>query len=301
MFGAVGMNGAPTLAEALKSSRDRLAAAGVVSPRLDAEVLLMDATGLSRAKLYSDPSLELAERSLERLGDRVRRRSAREPVAYVVGRAHFRRLCLEVDRRVLVPRPETEMLVPLAPESGRVLDVGTGSGAVALAVKDEFPALDVTATDICDRALDVARRNAARLRLAVRFECADLVAGTGYDAILSNPPYVASDDWETLQPEIRLHEPRRALVSGPDGLDAIRRLVPAAFAALAAGGRLAVEVGAGQAARVAEMARRAGFREIETLKDLAGIERVVTGRCPEAAHGRLRRRKGGCPGPAAES
>jgi release factor glutamine methyltransferase len=209
----------------------------------------------------------------------VRRRAVgREPVAYIVGCKGFRRLDLHVDRRVLIPRPETEFLVEAAlglPAGARVVDVGTGSGAVALALKDERPDLDVVATDTSEAALAVARANAARLRLDVAFHRGDLLEGAGdVDAVLSNPPYV--EDGAELAPEILRHEPREALFAGPDGRAVIDRLVASAAASRAT--MLALEVGAGQAAAVAAAVRDAGFAATEVIADLAGIERVVVGR-----------------------
>jgi release factor glutamine methyltransferase len=216
--------------------------------------------------------------------DAVRRRSAgREPVAYITGTRGFRHLELAVDPRVLVPRPETELLVEVAvellPAGARVVDVGTGSGAIALALAQERPDLRIVATDVSADALAVARDNAARLGLAARVElvAGDLLAGvTAVDAVLSNPPYVADGDRATLAPEITRHEPPGALFAGADGLDVIRRLVPAAARSGAA--LLAIELGQGQAAAVIELMDAAGFAHAESRRDLAGIERVVVGR-----------------------
>jgi release factor glutamine methyltransferase len=201
---------------------------------------------------------------------------AREPVAYITGVKGFRHLDLHVDPRVLIPRPETETLVEAAlalAQCARVVDVGTGSGAVALALKDERPDLAVTATDASEDALAVARANAARLGLDVRFVHGDLLEGVGeLDAVVSNPPYV--EVGAELAPEIARHEPAQALYAGLDGLEVVRRLVAQAGERGAA--FLAVEVGAGQALAVEELARAAGFDRTERRADLAGIERVVT-------------------------
>jgi release factor glutamine methyltransferase len=180
---------------------------------------------------------------------------------------------------VLVPRPETELLVEVGlelPEGARVADVGTGSGAIALALKHERPDLDIVATDASIHALAVARGNASRLGLEVEFVHGDLLAGLRhFDAVLSNPPYVAEGERATLAPEITRHEPPGALFAGADGLDVIRRLVPAAAAAGAS--LLAIEVGAGQAGRVTTLMGAAGFPRVAARRDLAGIERVVVG------------------------
>jgi release factor glutamine methyltransferase len=250
----------------------------VDDPRLDAEVLLAAALGTNRAELHVDSERELDERAAAEFATMVRRRSEREPVAYVLGRAHFRELELMVDSRVLVPRPETELLVDLAEDRQRVLDVGTGSGAIALAVAHERSGARVTGIDSSPDAIEVARSNAERLGLDVEFLIADLIVGGPYDLIVSNPPYVREPDWDTLQPEITFHEPREALVAGPDGLDMIRDLVPAAAEVLVRGGMLAIEVGQGQSRAVEHLFERSRFRDVETTRDLAGIPRVVRGR-----------------------
>jgi release factor glutamine methyltransferase len=274
--------GGASVREALDSAVIAIAAAGSDTARLDAEVLLADALGVDRTALFVDPSRQVTGPAVRAFQDAVRRRAAgREPVAYITGRRGFRHIELCVDARVLVPRPETELLVEagveLLPRGARVVDVGTGSGAVALALKDERPDLDVVATDVSAGALAVARRNAARLGLGgVEFVEGDLLAGVGeVDAVLANPPYVADGERAALAPEILRHEPAGALFAGDDGLDVIRRLVPAA---VAAGARLlAIEVGARQAAAVAALMGEAGLVDVHARRDLAGIERVVIG------------------------
>ena len=265
--------------EALDSAVVALSAAGVDTPRLDAEVLLAHALGVDRTALVVDRDLRVEGPAVRAFQDAVRRRSVeREPVAYITGIKGFRHIDLQVDARVLIPRPETETLVEAAldlPRGARVVDVGTGSGAVALALKDERGDLDVTGTDASPDALVVARANAARLGLDVCFREADLLDGAGeVDAVLSNPPYV--EDGTPLQPEIERHEPPVALYAGGDGLAVIRRL--AAQAGASAARLLALEVGMGQADEVAVVLRDAGFATTETRRDLAGIERVVIGR-----------------------
>jgi len=274
--------------EALDAAVDALAAAGVDDPRLDAELLLGEAMGRERSALVADAGAEVPASAGRAFGEMVRRRLRREPVAYILGRKGFRRLELAVDSRVLVPRPETELLVELALElrPQRVLDVGTGSGAIALAVADELPDAEVIATDTSPAALEVARANAQRLDLAERVR---FVEGTvpdesnGFDLVLANLPYVAERDWPSLQPDVTRYEPREALLAGPDGLDAYRALIPECpllFSRYATQrkGALAVEVGEGQAGAVAELMGGAGFGPVETRRDLAGIERVVIGR-----------------------
>jgi release factor glutamine methyltransferase len=212
----------------------------------------------------------------------VRRRIRREPVAYILGRKGFRNIELAVDQRVLIPRPESELLVDIALElePASVLDVGTGSGAIALAVADELPGCDVVATDTSDQALELARENAERLGLAdrVTFEPGTVPAGRRFDLVLANLPYVREGDLASLQPEIRDHEPRQAVVAGAEGMEAIPVVAAGASAALTARGALAFEVGAGQAGAVAELLVDLGFAQVEGRQDLAGIPRVVLGR-----------------------
>jgi len=273
--------------EALSSAVDALRAAGVEDPRLDAELLLAEASGWSRAALVADPVAEVPPAAARSFGEMVRRRLRREPVAYMLGRKGFRGIELAVDSRVLIPRPETEMLVELALEvqPDRLLDVGTGSGAIALAIADELPGCGVTATDTSPGALAVARANAERLGLTdrVRFHEGTLPEGESFDLILANLPYVAERDWPTLQPEVTQWEPREALLAGPDGLDAYRAFIPECSRHLhryaeQMTGALAVEVGEGQAASVASLMRDSGFADVEVRRDLAGIERAVFGR-----------------------
>ncbi|HXS44232.1 MAG TPA: peptide chain release factor N(5)-glutamine methyltransferase [Solirubrobacteraceae bacterium] len=265
--------------DALDSAEVALSAAGVDTPRLDAEVLLAYDLGIDRPRLAVDRERPVEGPAVRAFQDAVRRRAVeREPVAYITGMRGFRRIDVGVDPRVLIPRPETEELVEAAlelPTRARVVEVGTGSGAVALALKDERGDLEVLATDVSEGALAVARANATRLGLAVRFLHADLLEGVpGADAVLSNPPYV--EDGTALEPEIARHEPAGALFAGPDGLAVIRRL--AAQAGRSPARLLALEVGIGQAPAVAVLVRDAGFDAVEIRRDLAGIERVVIGR-----------------------
>jgi len=267
----------PTIREALSGATEMLAEAGCESPRLDAELLLADALRVGRAQLVLDAGSSLDGGAAERFAALVARRVDREPVAYILGRKEFRHIALAVDPRVLIPRPETELLVEVGltvPDGGRVVDVATGSGAVALALKHERLDLKVTGTDVSEEALAVARGNAERLGLDVSFVRADLLDGVDgpFDAVLANLPYVA--EREELQPEIARYEPAMALYAGPDGLDVIRRLV-----SMVTGAPLvALEVGAAQGDAVRELLERAGFASTETLRDLAGHERVVLGR-----------------------
>jgi release factor glutamine methyltransferase len=264
----------PPVRDALDAAVTALAAAGCATPRLDAEVLIADALGADRSVLHAAPDRVITGGDARVIGERVRRRVAREPVAYILGRRGFRRIELSVDSRVLIPRPETELLVEVAlelPRGARVHDVGTGSGAVALALLDERPDLVVSASDASPAAVEVARANGARLRLPLEVSLGPGLPAGRFDLVLANLPYVREDEWDGLAPEIRLYEPREALVSGPDGLDAIRKLCAAA----PAGTRLALEHAPGQAAAV-----RALLEDARTLVDLADRERVTVGFAP---------------------
>lgn len=266
--------------DALEGAIAAIGAAGCETPRLDGEVLLAHVLGVGRERLLLDRELVVAGPAVRAYQDAVRRRAVlREPVPYITGSRGFRQIELAVDARALIPRPESELLVESAlalPAGARVLDVGTGSGAIALALKQERPDLDVSASDRSVDALELARANAVRLGLEVGFACADLLEGMDaeFDAVLANLPYVAERERTTLAPEILRHEPPEALFSGVDGLDAIRALL-----AQLAGRRdvtfAALEVGAGQALGVAEMLRAVGFAKVECMHDLAGMERVV--------------------------
>ncbi len=260
--------------EAVREAARRLEEAGVSSPRVDAEHLVAHALGLSRTELYTSG----AEVGEELLSPLVERRARREPLAYVLGEWGFRRLTLATDRRALIPRPETEVVVErclalLAGDDGcRVLDVGVGSGAIALAIADEHPGARVTAVDTSADALALARENAARLGLAVELRQAGVeAAGEGWDLVVANPPYVAPDEIERLQPEVRDWEPREALVG--EGLhEAIARAAATTW--------LVLEVGDGQARGVAATLQALGYEDVRLTPDLAGRERVVEGRRP---------------------
>ncbi len=273
------MNIGTSARDALDGAITAIAAAGCETPRLDAELLLAHVLGVTRERLLSDPDLLVAGPAVHAFQDAVRRRAVeREPVAYIVGTRHFRRLELAVDRRALIPRPETELLVEVALGLGagaRVLDVGTGSGAVALALKHERPDLHVSGSDLSEAALELAASNARRLELDVQWLHADLLTDVGeLDAVVCNPPYVAESERALLAPEILRHEPAEALFAGPDGLSCIRELL-AQVAELPDVRFLALEVGAGQAQTIVELTRAAGFDAIRFERDLARIQRVV--------------------------
>jgi release factor glutamine methyltransferase len=265
-----------TVADALGEAQSRLAEAGCETPRLDAEVLLAEVLGCERAALVIGSRDELPATAAERFDALLARRAAREPVAYITGVKEFRRISLAVDARVLIPRPETELLVEVGlslDDRARVADVGTGSGAVALALKHERPDLTVVGIDLSEDALAVARANASRLGLDVRFVQADLLHADEYDAVLANLPYVA-DACLRLAPEIALYEPPTALFGGGDGLEVIRRLISMLGAVPVA----ALEVGYDQADAVAALLGQVGLRSVQRLRDLAGHERVLVGR-----------------------
>lgn len=268
--------------DALEGASFAISAAGCDTPRLDAEVLLAHVLGVSRERLFLDADLEVEGEAVHAFRDAVRRRAIeREPVAYITGRKGFRNIEMQVDARVLIPRPETESLVQaalrLAPAAS-VLDLGTGSGAIALAVKHERPDLRVWGSDLSEPALAVAQANGRRLGLDVRWLRSDLLSGVPdeIEALVSNLPYVAEADAAKLAPEIARHEPKQALFAGADGLLCITRLLEQL------GGRtrvrwVALEIGAGQADAVQRLMSDAGLLRVERLNDLAGIERVLVG------------------------
>ncbi|HET7170796.1 MAG TPA: peptide chain release factor N(5)-glutamine methyltransferase [Gaiellales bacterium] len=278
-----------TLGEVLRLSTAHLERHGSPTARLDAELLLGHALGLGRVEIYTGFERPLDEAELAECRALIARRAKREPVAYILGRWGFRGLDLDVDPRVLVPRPETELLVDrcLALLNGvvgpDVLDVGTGSGAIALALASELPEARVIGCDVSPEALEVARRNGERLGVDVEWIESDLlaaVAGRRFDLVVSNPPYVAADEIGALEPEVRDWEPRGATVAGESGLEAIERLCAEAPAALEEGGALVLEVGAGQAGAVAALLEGVGLGGIGRDTDHAGIERIVWGRAP---------------------
>jgi release factor glutamine methyltransferase len=267
----------------LVAGTDELTRAGVPSPRVDAEWLLAHALGVSRTELYVDGDEAPADR--ERVfRELVARRAAREPLAYVLGEWGFRRLTLSVDSRVLIPRPETEVLVERCLEliadlaEPRVLDVGVGSGAIALAIADEHPGARVIATDNSSDALAVAAENAARTGLPVELVEGELFAGLEgpFDHVVANPPYVAPDEVDALPPEVGEHEPRAALIDS----GATEAIAEQALSRLAPGGSVAFEVADGKAGEVAALLRRLGYEQVTIGEDLAGRERVVDGRAP---------------------
>lgn len=261
---------------------------GIDSPRLEAELLLAHALGTTRMGLYLEFDKPLDREEVARYRTLVRRRARGEPSAYLVGGREFWSLRFEVGPGVLIPRPETERLVEEAlgemGEAGRFLDLGTGSGAIAVALLTERPGWTATAVEISPPAAAIARCNAEKLGVADRLDLREgslfgPVEGERFDLIVSNPPYVPSGEIEALAAEVAHHEPREALDGGVDGLDLIREIVADAPARLAPGGRLLVEFGADQGERVRRIAEDSGgYAEVEILKDYAGRDRVLLAR-----------------------
>ena len=270
---------------------DDLRKRGVDGARLDAELIVAQALAIDRVKVIVEGQRLLSPAELEHVRALFKRRRGYEPVAYLRGFREFYGRPFRVDRRVLVPRPDTEILVEVALRrlhgrelGARVLDLCTGSGCVAVTLKLERPTATVDATDLSADAVAVARDNAQRLGAVwnVRFCAGDLFSPLGaprsaYDLVVANPPYIETDEIARLQPDIREHEPRLALDGGRDGLDLVRRIVAEAPRWLRPGGVLAMEIGAGQAAEVAELYARGGFVGIERSQDYGGHERVVSG------------------------
>ena len=275
-----------TSRELLSLAAEQLELAGCPSPRVDAEWLLAHALGVTRTDLYADGDHSLASANEQSFRELVTRRAQREPLAYVLGEWGFRRLTLRVDSRVLIPRPETESLVERCLElldgllEPRVLDVGVGSGAIALAIADEHPGARVVATDNSPGALAVADENRRRTGLSGRVELVrgELFAGLdgSFDLVVSNPPYVAPDEVDGLEPEVSRYEPREALVA----CGATEAIAEQARSRLASGGSLVLETGDGKAGAVAELLTGLGYEEVSIGEDLAGRERVVDGRTP---------------------
>ena len=263
-----------TARDAIDAATAAFDAAGCSTPRLDAEFMIADALGVGRERLFLEPETEIPPAAARVIAERVRRRNEREPVAYLLGHKGCRNIELKVDYLALVPRPESELLVEAAldlPEGARVHDVGTGTGAIALALLDERPDLHVTASEVSPEAADLARENAELLGLPLEVEVADGLPPGEYDLVIANLPYVRDDRWEGLMPEINRYEPRVALTSGPDGLDAIRDLL----AALPSGTRVALEHADDQAEAVREL-----LEDAVSYPDLADWDRITVGRAP---------------------
>jgi release factor glutamine methyltransferase len=282
----------PKVLVVLEAAAGSLAAAGIESARLDAQLLLAAAAHVDRAALLSG-RVDLSPQTLAQFAPMMARRAAREPVAYILGRREFYSLQFEVNREVLIPRPHTETVVDVALEfiadhpRARVLDLGTGSGAIAVALAVNAPEVSVVASDIWRPALALAQRNAVSTKVAERigfvaadvFERLDAGPTLGkFDLVISNPPYVVDDQVARLEAEVRNFEPLVALRGGPDGLDFFRRIAAGVKSQLERGSLLVLEVGAGQDSAVAAILAAAGMHPAAVIKDLDGIARVVTAR-----------------------
>jgi release factor glutamine methyltransferase len=277
-----------TLLKAWQTARQRLEAAGLVGPVIDARLLVEAAADATRADIVTDPHRPLTPGQEETLADYLSRREHREPVSHILGRKGFWKIMLNVTPDVLTPRPDTETVVEYVlrdfPEHAAwsVLDLGVGSGAILLSILAERPAARGLGVDVSEEALAVARDNAAHLGLAgrlalLRGDWTEGLAEGSFDLVVSNPPYIATDVIETLEPEVRDHEPRLALEGGPDGLMHYRRLASEILRVLKPGGRFAVEIGYDQKEPVEALFREAGARGVVTLRDLGDRDRVVAG------------------------
>lgn len=278
-----------TLVAAWNAAKTRLEAAGVDTPVIDARLLVEAATGARRADILAEPKRALSPPQTAQLEAYLARRERREPVSHILGAKGFWKIMLKVTPEVLTPRPDTEAILDLvlpmfaADQAFSVLDLGVGSGAILLAILAERPAARGLGVDVSEAALAVARENAASLGLESRAALlrGDWTAGLDgdqFDLVVSNPPYIRSDDIRTLAPEVRDHEPRLALDGGVDGLAAYRRLAPEILRMLRPGGVFAVEIGLGQRSDVERLLKAAGGVEITVGQDLGGHERVVGGK-----------------------
>ena len=275
--------------ELLQNAFERLRAAGIDTPILDAEILLSRVLEITRTQLITHLETKPPCESVALFDKWVERRARREPLAYIIGQREFYGLCFEVNPSVLVPRPETEILVETSIlllkdiPNPRIVDIGVGSGAIAVSLAHALPKSRVCGTEISTEAIAVARKNAERIGVSERVQILDgdlfqPLRDMSFDLIVSNPPYIPSGDIDSLEPEVARCEPRGALDGGTDGLDYYRRICSESPEYLVAGGHLAVEVGQGQADDVKGLMRDGGFHEVRSVKDYSGIERVVIGR-----------------------
>jgi release factor glutamine methyltransferase len=284
----LGIAGLMTLGNSLNSAIEALTRANVGSPRMNAELLLMFTLGCDRAHLYTHPERSLTADEQSRYEDALSQRSRGVPAQYITGHQEFWGLDLIVSPSVLIPRPETEHVIETVLDlardvpAPRIVDVGTGSGCIALALAKELPHAEIHAVDISPDALEVARANAARhdLNSRIHFHGGDLLTAfpkaEHFDFIVSNPPYVGESDEDQVQMEVRKFEPRAAVFAGPSGLEVIGRLIPQAQPALKPGGWLVMEIGQGQDKTLRQLLQ--GWNDIRFVKDLQGIQRVVAAR-----------------------
>ncbi len=272
--------------EIIKRTTGFFAQRGVESPRLNAELLIGHALGLKRMQLYLQFERPLTEAELETIRPLVKRRGSREPLQYIMGETEFSGLKLKVDRRALIPRPETERLIELvmqqlAAPPASILDLGTGSGAIALALAKAYPGAQVTAVDRSEEALALARENAEAVGMAgrVKFVLSDwfagLPAGEPFQLIVANPPYLSEAETTSAQPEVRDFEPRMALSAGANSAADLEKIIPAARPFLAAGGLLACETGIVQHGALLKLAADSGYARAESHRDLTGRERYL--------------------------
>ena len=278
-----------TLLQAWQSAKARLETAGLAGPVIDARLLVEAAAEATRADIVTDPYRALTPEQEERLADYLARRERRQPVSHILGRKGFWKIMLSVTPDVLTPRPDTEVIVdyvlkkfPDETAPFHILDLDVGSGAIVLSILAERPRAKGLATDISDEALAVARENAANLGLAnqiafARGNWTEGLADASFDVVVSNPPYIASEVIETLEPEVKDHEPRVALDGGADGLDAYRHLAPEILRVLKPGGLFAVEIGYDQKDAVEALFNEVGAGDVWTIKDLSTNDRVVVG------------------------
>jgi len=278
-----------TVLEIIKRSTDFLAKHGVENPRLNAELLVGHALGLKRMQLYLQFERPLTETELAGIRPLIKRRSEREPLQYIVGTVEFAGLTLKVDRRALIPRPETELLIELVQQRcvaagltpTRVLDLGTGTGAIALALASVFPAASVVGVDCSEDALALARENATNLGLLDRvvFAKSDwfsaIDASSSFELIVSNPPYLTEGEVAEAEPEVKRFEPRGALTPGAQGTEALEIILREARARLAPGGLLALETGIAQHAVLIALANACGYTDVESRQDLTGRDRFL--------------------------
>ena len=277
-----------TLVKAWKAGGERLKAIGIDQPAIDARLMLEAAADVSRLEIVTDPYRELTAEQEATYDSYLGRRGRREPVSLILGRKGFWKIMLNVNSSVLTPRPESEVIVDEAlkafPEHMvfNMLDLGVGSGAIMLAILAERPAAKGLGVDISEDALAVARENAANLDLdgrtaLLRGDWTFGLGDAGFDLVVANPPYIPTDVIETLDPEVRDHDPRLALDGGPDGMDPYRVLAPEILRVLKPGGMFAVEIGHDQSADVEALFRQAGASGVRTIKDLGLRDRVVAG------------------------
>lgn len=290
----VHMRGMTTLVKAWKAAQERLKAAGIDSPAIDARLLLEAAAGVSRLDILTEPYRDVGEAEQAVYDGYIERRLRREPVARILGRKAFWKVLLSLTPDVLIPRADTETVVETAlkafPEQARfsVLDMGVGSGAILLSILADRPAAKGLGTDISEEALAVARDNAANLGLAdraafLRTGWADGLGDASFEMVVSNPPYIRSEEIETLDPEVRDHDPRLALDGGADGLDAYRAVVPETLRVLKPLGVFVVEIGWDQGEDVKRLFEEAGAEGVQVVQDLGLRDRVVTGYKPASA------------------